>query len=222
MSENLITWIKHGRIDLALHLLRQGSKTPAPKPVLLLAGLGEPSISVVPDFLTSYQGPVFALDLTGHGRSTIPPGGGYTAEVLMADVFVALKHIGSAHVIGRGVGGYLGLLVAGAAPHLVSTVVICDGPGLNGGGVAPASPFASAQLRSGHETPDPFALFELNFDVRPPDYACRYVRMAAIKSDSGEPILVAAKNRPEWLEAVTNEPGVQICTLDQVVEKLAG
>ena len=31
-----------------------------------------------------------ALDFTGHGLSTIPPGGGYNAEILLADADIAL------------------------------------------------------------------------------------------------------------------------------------
>ena len=31
-----------------------------------------------------------ALDFTGHGQSTIPAGGGYNAEILLADADIAL------------------------------------------------------------------------------------------------------------------------------------
>ena len=37
-----------------------------------------------------WAGPIAALDFTGHGQSTIPPGGGYNAEILLADADIAL------------------------------------------------------------------------------------------------------------------------------------
>ena len=56
--------------------------------------------------------------------------------------------------------------------------------------------------------PDPFALVELARDVRPPDYATSFARLATQASPLEQPIAVAAVNRPEWLEAVVREPGV--------------
>ncbi len=46
---------------------------------------------------TAGPGPIFALDFTGHGASTVPSGGGYTAEMLMADVDAALAELGRGH-----------------------------------------------------------------------------------------------------------------------------
>jgi pimeloyl-ACP methyl ester carboxylesterase len=57
---------------------------------LLLHGLGEASPRSTPDYARDWPGPVHALDFTGHGRSSLPTGGGYTAEMLMADADAAL------------------------------------------------------------------------------------------------------------------------------------
>jgi pimeloyl-ACP methyl ester carboxylesterase len=37
----------------------------------------------------------------------------------MADVDIALRHLGEATVLGRGLGGYVAFLIAGARPTLV-------------------------------------------------------------------------------------------------------
>ena len=56
--------------------------------------------------------------------------------------------------------------------------------------------------------PDPVALAELARDVRPPDYATAFVRQANELSGLEQPIFVCCADRPEWLEAVLQEPGV--------------
>ena len=48
--------------------------------------------------------PVWALDFTGHGASSMPVGGGYFCELLMADVDAALAHLGPTTLYGRGLG----------------------------------------------------------------------------------------------------------------------
>jgi pimeloyl-ACP methyl ester carboxylesterase len=110
-----IVWLRHSKIDLALHELRAGEG----RALLLLHGLGERSPSQVPAFVESWLGPVYALDFAGHGDSTVPVGGGYTAEILMADTDHALAHLGKATVVGRGLGAYVALMIAGARPLLV-------------------------------------------------------------------------------------------------------
>ena len=170
--------LRHNKIDLALHCLRSGSGFG--RPLLHLHGLGEASPATVPPSLVSWPGPVWALDFTGHGGSTIPVGGGYFCEVLMGDVDAALAHLGAVTVYGRGIGGYVGLLIAGARADDVRGVIIDDGPGLVGGGTEPGTPFVLAEPLSVTGTPDPYALLDLHHDVRPP-----------------------------WLAAVTLEPGVR-------------
>jgi len=200
-------WVRHGRSDLALQCLREGEG----RALLLLHGLGERAPTVAPDWVAPWPGPVWGLDFTGHGRSTLPRGGGYTAEMLLGDADAALEHLGEATVVGRGLGGYVGLLLAGARAARVHGVIICDGPGIAGGGIQPGSPFVVFP-RFGHgETPDPFAIVELARDVRPPDYALNYVRFAFESAPVPDPVVVAAVVRPEWLSAVAVEPGVIEC-----------
>jgi pimeloyl-ACP methyl ester carboxylesterase len=206
------TWLTHVRARLALHELRAGEG----RPLLLLHGLGERSpgsLDAVPEAIAAWPGPIAALDLTGHGASSRAPGGGYTAEVLMGDVDAALAHLGPCTVVGRGLGGYVALLIAGARPEQVVGAVICDGPGLAGGGPAPHSPAVIAPpAMSGSpvaaDDPDPFALVELARDVRPEDYATTYARQALQFSGRDVPLAVAAVVRPPWLAAVAAEPGV--------------
>ncbi|MBK9179729.1 MAG: alpha/beta hydrolase [Acidimicrobiales bacterium] len=208
-----MTYLEHVRVRLALHELRGG-----PGPVLLhLHGLGERSPGALPDHLAAWPGSVHALDLTGHGASSVPAGGGYTCEVLMGDADTALAHLGPATVFGRGLGAYVALLIAGARPHLVRGAILSDGPGLSGGGATASTPSVAAVGPSPVVPPDPFALAELSRDVRPPDYATSFARQAAQLSGLDAPISVCSVNRPPWLAAVASEPGVQECTLAEAL-----
>jgi pimeloyl-ACP methyl ester carboxylesterase len=201
-----VTWLRHNRIELALHRIAEGSD-PVARPLLLLHGLGE-ATPAVPPVGVDWPGPVLGLDFTGHGRSTVPDGGGYTSEILVADVDAVLAEVGSVTVLGRGLGAYIGLLIAAARPELVRGVVLSDGPGLVGGGVHPGSPTLPYPPAAPPGSPDPFALSELSRDVRPADYAQTFVRFVVEGSDLPQPLWVAAVVRPEWLEAVAAEPGV--------------
>lgn len=217
MTASATTMLRHGRVDLALHRLRDGDG----HPLLLLHGLGERTPAAVPAHLAVWPGAVWGLDFTGHGDSTVPVGGGYTAERLLADASIALAHLGSATVLGRGLGAWIALLLAGARPSMVRGAVLADGPGLTGGGTEPASSFV-VEIAHPHEpgvSPDPFALAELVRDVRPPDYAASFVRFALDGAESAEPITVAAVARPPWLAAVAAEPGVVQAS---VLDALAG
>jgi pimeloyl-ACP methyl ester carboxylesterase len=200
--------LRHGRIDLALHEVRPASTTGGGgRPLLLLHGLGERTPAVVPDSADAWSGPVWGLDFTGHGASTLPVGGGYTCESLMADADAAVEHLGEVTVLGRGLGAYVGLMLAGARPAEVRGVVLADGHGMAGGGPAPGTPTIDAvEPRTG--VPDPYALLELSTDIRPPSYATSYVRLAVHGSGLDAPIVVAAQYRPPWLQAVADEPGV--------------
>jgi pimeloyl-ACP methyl ester carboxylesterase len=198
-----VEMLRHGKVSLALHRLRDG----AGRALLLLHGLGEHSPASAPTWCSDWTGPVTALDFTGHGESTIPRGGGYSAEMLLADADAALAALGEATVVGRGLGAYIALQLAGARASSVRGAVLADGPGLAGGAVVPtSSSFLALEPRS--TAPDPYALFEMSRDLRPPDYATLFVRMAVEGSGLDEPITVAAVVRPLWLAAVADEVGV--------------
>lgn len=203
--------LTHNRVQLALHLLRDAPEREAadrPHALLLLHGLGESSPPSAPQWAQEWPGAVWALDFTGHGQSSVPRGGGYSAEMLLADADIALAHIGPATVVGRGVGAYVALLVAGSRPALVRGAVLLDGPGLWGGSSGPTSASYPVLDPPAGTRPDPFALLELSRDLRPRDYAALFVRLALEGSGHEEPVTVAAIVRPPWLESVVQEVGV--------------
>ncbi|MGH9288559.1 MAG: alpha/beta fold hydrolase [Acidimicrobiales bacterium] len=204
VREGTVT-VRHSRIELALHRLRDGEG----RPLLHLHGLGERSPGAVPDHLVDWPGPVWALDFTGHGASSVPVGGGYFCELLMADVDAALAHLGPTTLYGRGLGAYVALLTAGARPELVRGAILDDGPGLRGGGTEPTTPYVLPEPLETPGPPDPYALFELSHDVRPADYATTYARQAATLSGLDVALAVCARVRPPWLAAVAAEPGVR-------------
>jgi len=209
--------LTHNRVTLALHELRSGEG----RPLLLIHGLGERTPDVAPPWLDRWPGPVWGLDLTGHGESSSAPGGGYTAEILMADVVWAVEHLGEATLVGRGLGAYVALLAAGARPALVRGAILADGPGLAGGGPTPGSPMMLAGVALPPGPPDPFAVIELSRDVRPPDYATSYVTQAIEHSGLAQPITVVARVRTPWLEAVVDSVGVVTGPLDDALARYA-
>jgi pimeloyl-ACP methyl ester carboxylesterase len=199
-----VTVLRHNRVELGLHELRRGEG----RALLLLHGLGESSPPEVPIVAAAWPGPVHALDFTGHGASTVPRGGGYTAESLMGDADAALGHLGEATLLGRGLGAYVALMLAGARPREVRGAVLDDGPGLAGGGPSPSSPLLLRIDPAAPCPPDPYALAELSGDVRPPDYATTFVRQAVHFGDLDPCIVVSAQVRPPWLAEVAGEIGV--------------
>ncbi len=212
-----VRWLRHGKIRLALRELQPGSE----RPLLLLHGLGEAPTTATPAWATGWPGPVYALDFTGHGESTVPRGGGYTAETLLGDADAALAELGEATVVGRGLGAYVATMLAGARPTLVRGAVLGDGPGIVGGGEDGPTPQAYFRLSEGRTSPDPYALFELSRDLRPPDYATLFVRLAVAGSGLDEPLAVTATYRPAWLQAVAAEPGVADTTLPRALATYA-
>ena len=207
--------LRHSKLRLALHRLKEGSG----RPLLLLHGLGERTPARLPEELAAWAGPVVGLDFTGHGLSDVPTGGGYTAEILMADADTALRHLGQATLVGRGLGAYVALLLAGARAEQVRGAVLRDGPGLAGGGPRPPSPTVVAVDREALAPPDPFALAELSRDVRPPDYATSFARLAVQLSGLAPALTITSVERPPWLQAVAEEPGVEEARL---ADALAG
>jgi pimeloyl-ACP methyl ester carboxylesterase len=196
--------LQHNQISLALHKVREGTG----RALLMLHGLGD-SAEQMSKLHVKWNGPVWALDFTGHGQSTVPRGGGYSSEILMADADIALRHLGEATVLGRGLGAYIAFLLSGARPALVRGAILLDGPGLAGGSIHATSNTEINEIgeRAG-STPDPWALIELSRDARPPTYTTTFARLAANGSGIDEPIAVACKVTPPWVEAIAAEPGV--------------
>jgi len=192
------TYLRHNRLRLALHPLKPG---PGPA-LLLLHGLGECSPTVLPAEYAAWPGAVHALDFTGHGRSDLPRGGGYSCEHLMADADIALAHLGSATVAGRGLGGYVALMLAGARPAQVRGVIVRDGPGLAGGVSAESNPHIPVVDTTRRGPPDPYAIADLATEMRPPRYAANFARLAAQHSGMAQPVSVCCREQPEWLRAV--------------------
>ena len=208
----MTTELTHARVTLALHQLREGEG----RPLLYLHGLGLRSPESLPDDLESWPGPVYALDFTGHGASTVPGGGGYTPEVLIGDVDAAIQHLGGqVTLVGYGLGAYVALLVAGARPDAVRGAILCDGPGIAGGGPAPGTPQSVRVDPDAVAPPDPWALAELSKDIRPPDYAVDFARLATANAHT--PFAIVAKARPEWLAAVAEEVGAAPSSLEDAL-----
>ncbi|NQY56148.1 MAG: alpha/beta hydrolase [Ilumatobacteraceae bacterium] len=214
--------LRHGKVELALHHLRAATDDTA-RPLLLLHGLGEQSPTEAPEWTRGWPGAIVALDFTGHGASTLPRGGGYTAELLLGDADIALAALTdgdperSITVAGRGLGAYTALQLAGARASQVHGAILTDGPGLAGGPTGPTST-SYFSLATNGQTPDPYALVELSRDLRPPDYATSFVRLALAGSELDEPVAVASMFRPEWLNAVAGEHGVIDTTLGEALE----
>lgn len=192
-------YLQHNRLRLALHPLKAGG---AGHSLLLLHGLGEQSPATLPDEYAGWPGAVHALDFTGHGASQVPRGGGYTCELLMADADIALARLGCATVVGRGLGGYVALLLAGARPALVRGAILRDGPGLAGGGTNTKQPYIPVVDTRRPAPPDPYAMADLATDARPPGYAAHYATLANLDSPLSRPIAVCTREQPEWLSAV--------------------
>jgi pimeloyl-ACP methyl ester carboxylesterase len=221
MTGPTVSMLRHGKVDLALHHLRAPIDDRA-RPLLLLHGLGESAPATAPQWTDPWPGSVHALDFTGHGRSTVPRGGGYTAEILLADADSALAALTdndphrSITVLGRGLGAYIALQLAGARAAQVHGAILADGPGLAGGPTGPTSQSFFA-LASSASVPDPYALVELGRDLRPPDYATQFVRLALAASALDHPIAVTGVVRPEWLDAVARDPGVMEATISEAL-----
>ena len=90
----IVLW--HNKVRLALHELRSGSG----RPLLHLHGLAERTPATVPDHLATWPGPVWGLDLSGHGASDVAVGAGYFCEALMGDVDIAIAHLGAVTIYG--------------------------------------------------------------------------------------------------------------------------
>src|SRR5258706_4434520 len=95
--------------------------------MLLLHGLGDDEgdwHTVLSTLADRYR--VYALDLRGHGRSSHP--GQYSFELMRDDVIGFLDAIGVERcvVIGHSMGGTVAILVAQAAPHRLTHLILED------------------------------------------------------------------------------------------------
>jgi pimeloyl-ACP methyl ester carboxylesterase len=101
-------------VTLALHGLRPVAPG---RPLLLLHGRGLRSPAAVLLRVAAWPGPVFALDLAGHGASTALRGGCHSVEILMPDADAAL-----AHLVRRAVRGVWLAAVVGEPGALVTAL----------------------------------------------------------------------------------------------------
>ena len=95
------------------------------------------------------------------------------------------------------------------------------GPGLWGGPSGPTSADFVILAPSDGAAPDPYALHELSKDLRPPDYAALFVRLALEHSGLDEPLAVTGVVRPPWLEAVVREMAVVECSREEALARFA-
>lgn len=194
----MIEWLSCGRLRLALHTLRPAADTDTAGPLLLLHGLGECAPPQVPAACRTWPGAVLALDFMGHGQSSIPVGGGYTCEALMVDVVTAVRAIGPCTLLGRGLGAYVALMASAACADLVRGTVLCDGPGLSGGGDGSQCPWLPVVTQLSVTTPDHHALADLATDVRQPGAAARWACLLREASELQNPLHFCLSERPVW------------------------
>lgn len=205
--------VVNNRVALWVREVRAGG---GPR-LLLLHELGGSSADFCDEEI-EWSGSVHALDFSGHGRSGRVVGGGYSPELMCSDADAVLARLeGAVFIIGSGLGAYVGLLLAGARPNLVSGVAFLQGAGLEGGGpevdiiaggYAAGRPVAlqpqegGAGLQDVAHT-DRMAVARLNADIRPPEYAARFAASASLVA-----LIYGGGPVPPWWSAVARTPGV--------------
>jgi len=190
--------LAHGRVALALH--PQGPAVGGPA-LLCVHALGGSAADWAPR-AGAWPGPVFAVDLAGHGHSGWVRGGAYTPELFAGDVDCALAELGEAFLCGSGLGAWVALLVAAARRDAVPGSLLLPGPGLAGGGEAPdpsrpGEPFlpdGQAERPPAGAALDPLTAVA-DRDWRPADYAHE------LSADLGGLHLAAVEPPPPWWAA---------------------
>ena len=204
--------IASGRIFVALHeLTGEVKREREALPLLAMHELGASHQSFA-GLEAHWPGPVYALDFAGHGASDAPRGRAYSAEQLwVADADNALAHIGRAAVVGRGVGAYVALLLAGVRTDAVCGALLLAGRGARANGEAPDARREAADraaffqhLESAQQEtsarPDPL-VFETEMHHRPADFARTFAERAQrllfgpLAADADAP------PAPEWWKA---------------------
>jgi pimeloyl-ACP methyl ester carboxylesterase len=192
--------ITNGRVALALHERKGGAGVP----LLLLHALWESSAAwgAEPD---AWPGPVFALDFSGHGDSGRVRGGAYYIERFLSDADLALGHLGSAALLGAGLGAWYAVILAGTRAERVPGCLLAPGVGLAGGfaeedplDTTPGCPTPEQVAdfaRSGRAC-DPYCL-SMERDPRPPWFVRPFAQAArrVLLVEDGAP-------KPPWWEAV--------------------
>jgi pimeloyl-ACP methyl ester carboxylesterase len=100
---------------------------PTSPPMVLLHGLGDDESdwgTVLPTLADRYR--VYALDQRGHGRSSHP--GRYSFELMRDDAIGFLDAVGVEQcvLVGHSMGGTVAVLVAEAAPHRLTHLILED------------------------------------------------------------------------------------------------
>jgi pimeloyl-ACP methyl ester carboxylesterase len=189
--------LRHGRVELLLHTLKEagGDQQGAPvAPLLMLHELGRSS----EDWSrreewrlgwSAWPGSVHALDLAGHGGSGHVIGGAYSPEYFLADADLGLAALGDrAVLVGAGLGAWVALLLAGARAERVAAALLWPGHGLTGGGSLPdleagpqdAAGFEERTSRAARRyapRTDP-RVCHCESDLRPVDYARSFAERA--------------------------------------------
>ena len=203
--------LNHAGVKPALYLLSEG----AGRPLLLLHAHASSHLEWQPS--PAWPGSVWALDFAGHGTSAWRRGGAYTPELFAADADTALARIGTTPpplLVGRGLGAYVALLLAGGRPDQTAGAILLPGDGLDA--YVEARPFEAPEPRSvrlrgylraavsAKPGPiDPRIALVLE-GTRPSDYSAGFAAAAArivlVESDLAE--------RPPWWLAVRATAGV--------------
>ena len=219
--------LEHGRVSIELHTLKSAKGSP----LLLLHALGGSANGWSDAVLDWDEGPVYALDFAGHGKSGHVRGGAYYPEYFLAEADLALDQIGvPCAVIGAGVGAYVALMLAGARRQQVTSALLWDGVGLDGGGSSPDDEvelenddferfIASASSAYAADT-DPFVA-QCARDIRPLDYVKSYA--AAAEPLHFSPEVDAHPMKPAWWKAAFEANGGLVAphSLEDAIRELA-